>query len=68
MVRPLQDYLWPAFIATYVQYIDLGNVDLHDDVANIYCKNFCMPVPIASVRVQVHDKPNNAVDQTCAQY
>jgi hypothetical protein len=57
-----------VFIATYVQYIDLKNAYLSDDVANVYCKKFCMPAPIAFVQVQVHDKPNSASDQTCAQY
>jgi hypothetical protein len=51
-----------------VQYIDLRNVDLSDDVANVYCKKFCMPVPIAFVQVQVHDKPNNAIAQIYDQY
>lgn len=57
-----------VFIATYVQYIDLRIDDLSDDVANVACKKFCMPVPIAFEWVQVHDKLGNVVDQTCAQY
>jgi hypothetical protein len=50
-----------------VQYIDLRIDDLSDDVANVYCKKFCMPVPIAFGWVLVHGKPNNASDQIYAQ-
>jgi hypothetical protein len=57
-----------VFIATYVQYVDLKNVDLSYEMVNVYCKKFCMLVPISFVQVQESDKPNNAIAQIYDQY